>query len=101
MRNTVGIGPNWLLFWNGLAALVVMAILVAAQVTPPPVLQNVSLAIGVCILGLLFLGVGNLAVFAWKVLCSDAGSVSTPTATLRSGLLDARDAVTHILHIGA
>jgi hypothetical protein len=86
----------WPLFWNGIAAFIFMAILVAAQVAPPPGPQGVPLGIGLCILGLLLVAIGNLAAFTWQVLSVDAGATTTITISLRREAIAARETLAQL-----
>lgn len=100
MRNDTRTRQNWPLFWNGLVALTLMAILVAAQVTPQPRAQGVPFATGASILILTLLGIGDLAVFMWAALSEDVDSVPDHAATLRQEKTGARQAVVHATRTG-
>lgn len=78
MRNSATSRANWMLFWIGFVAFLVMAITIITQAVPPPTPADVAPLAAVLILGGLFVGIGTLTTFLWEVLSVDSG---TPVET--------------------
>jgi hypothetical protein len=92
MRTSAMSRANWMLFWIGFVAFLVMAITIITQAVPPPTPADVAPLAAVLILGGLFVGIGTLTTFLWEVLSVDSGTAvetahtaPSPVPSLRAG----------------